>query len=284
MILNIFLLINILLHGHSIDVLQPKGLIASKERHLMMIAAVLSAVVVVPVFALTAYITLKYREGANKKAKYSPDLDGNRLLEFVWWGVPGVLILILSVITFQSSHQLDPFKSLDSNKKPLTIQVIALQWKWLFIYPQQGIATVNYAQIPVDTPVDFEITSDAPMNSFWIPQLGGQIYAMSGMSTHLHLMASEAGSYKGSSANISGKGFAGMKFNAVASSETEFDNWVQSVKGTFNPLDSYGYNQLAAPSENNRPANYSPAEPGLYNQVMSKYMGPGGHTHSGEEN
>ena len=196
----------LLLHGHTIDVLVPKGTIAKKELDLLVTATLLMLIVVIPVFVLTFTIAWKYR-ASNTKAKYTPDWDHNRAIETVWWAIPFVLILILSVITWQSSHELDPFKPLASSKQPITIQVVALQWKWLFIYPEQHIATVNYVQFPVDTPVNFVITSDAPMNSFWIPQLGGQIYAMAGMSTQLHLMATDPGSYNGSSVTPQRTGF-----------------------------------------------------------------------------
>ena len=164
------------------------------------------------------------------KAKHAPDWEHNYIAEYCWWGVPIVIIVILAVTTWKSSHDLNPFKPIESEKKPLAIQVVALHWKWLFIYPEQGIATVNFVQFPEKTPINFEITSDAPMNSFWIPQLGGQIYAMPAMRSKLHLIANEIGSFRGVSANISGKGFAGMTFTAKSSSEEDFDAWVQSGK------------------------------------------------------
>ena len=181
----------------------------------MIFAALLSLVVVIPVFAMTIYIVWRYRE-SNQKAKYSPDWDHNSKVETIWWLIPTLLIVVLSVVTWNSSHSLDPFKPIKSSVKPLRVQVIALQWKWLFIYPEQGVASTNILELPVDRPINFEVTADAPMNSFWIPQLGGQIYAMAGMSTQLHLMASEAGTYAGASANLSGKGFAKMKFDTKA--------------------------------------------------------------------
>jgi cytochrome o ubiquinol oxidase subunit 2 len=178
------------------------------------------------------------------------------------------------VIIWDSSHRLDPYRPLSSANKPLTIQVIALDWKWLFIYPTQGIATVNFVQFPVGTPVDFQITADAPMNSFWIPQLGSQIYAMPGMSTQLHLLADSGGNYYGSSANISGQGFAGMNFTARASSALAFRQWVTSVKASSSRLDVNHYGQLAKPSQGNPVAYYASAANGLYDDVIAKYIGP----------
>jgi cytochrome o ubiquinol oxidase subunit 2 len=228
--------------------------------------------VVIPVFVLTVYIVLKYHEG-NKTARYSPEWDHSRLLESMWWGLPLIIITILAVITWNSSHQLDPSRPIVSDKKPLTVQVVALQWKWLFIYPEQKIASVNYLQMPVDTPVNFQITSDAPMNSFWIPKLGGQIYAMSGMSTQLHLMASKQGVFNGSSANISGRGFAGMSFKAQAVTEQEFDSWAGIVQRSHQSLSFDEYAKLARPSENNQVALYSEPAVNLYDTVLMQYMG-----------
>ena len=262
------------LASHNIAVLNPKGLIALQERDLMITVTLLMLIVVVPVFILTFVIAWRYREG-NTKAKYTPDWDHNRVAEFTWWAIPCALIVVIGYITWQSSHKLDPFKPLASNVNPVTIQVVALPWKWLFIYPDQNIATVNFIEFPKNTPINFEVTSDAPMNSFWIPQLGGQIYAMAGMSTSLHLEASEAGSFAGSSANLSGAGFAGMKFVARSVESRDFDDWVAKVASTGSQLGANEYTRLAMPSENNAVAYFSPADSGLYDWVMSKYMMPG---------
>jgi cytochrome o ubiquinol oxidase subunit 2 len=250
-------------------------MVAQKERGLIILATLLSVIVVVPVFTLLGVIAWKYREG-NTKAKYTPEADGNRVAETIWWLIPLLLIAVLSVINWQSSHELDPFRSLNTSAKSMTIQVVAMDWKWLFIYPDQHIASVNFVQFPKDTQLNFQITSDAPMNGFWIPQLGGQVYAMSGMSMQLHLMASKTGDFAGSSSNISGKGFAGMKFTARSSSQADFDSWVRSAKKSPNHLTLSAYNKLAAPSENNKTAVYSSAEHGLYDTIVMKYMMPGG--------
>ena len=216
---------------HDISVLSPKGMIGKKERDLILTASELMLIVVIPVFILTWVFAWRYREG-NEKARHAPDWEHNNIAEYCWWGVPCVIIAVLAVLCWRSSHELSPFKSIENGKKPLTIQAVALDWKWLFIYPEQGIATVNYIEFPEKTPLHFEITADAPMNSFWIPQLGGQIYAMPAMKTELFLIANEVGSYRGSSANISGKGFAGMSFTAKASTEEEFNAWVQNARGS----------------------------------------------------
>lgn len=262
----------------NIEVLNPKGEIASKQRDLMLFAALLSLIVIIPVYALAFTFLFKYKE--SKKAAYKPDWDGDAKLETIWWGVPILLIFVLSVVTWNSSHALDPFKPLDSTVEPLEVQVVALQWKWLFIYPEQNVATINYVQVPVDRPINFKITADAPMNSLWIPQLGGQIYAMTGMTTQLHLVADEAGSYNGSSANISGEGFAGMRFKVNATSVAEFDNWVSWAQGTDESLTLERYNELAKPSQNSWPATYAPVDADLYDTILAKYMlHPSQHEH-----
>lgn len=261
-----------LLRHYSFAVLQPKGEIGQRELDILLFAAGLSLLVVVPVFVLTFYIVWKYR--ADKKSTYLPDWDHSRSLEAVWWAVPIILIGILSVITWRTSYSLDPFKPIASDKKPLIIQVVALQWKWLFIYPEQNVASVNFAQIPVDTPVQFEITSDAPMNAFWIPQLGGQIYAMSGMSSHLNLIANQLGDFTGVSANISGKGFSGMHFVTRASTESDFGAWVRDAKNASQRLSLATYNDLAQPSQDNPVSVYSSVDTGLYDMIVAKYMSP----------
>lgn len=262
--------LTMLVYGNDIPVLNPQGEIADKERNLIIFGTILSLIVVLPVFTMTFVIAWKYREN-NKKAKYQPDWDHSRLFESIWWGVPLILITILSVVTWKSSHELDPFKPIQSAEKPVVIQVVALEWKWLFIYPEQGIATVNYVQFPKDTPVNFEITSDAPMNSFWIPSLGGQIYAMSGMVTKLHLMADQTGEYRGSSANISGRGFSGMKFIAEATSEASFQDWTQKVRNSAPGLDLELYSDLSKPSEDNPVKQYALVDKNLFEYITHKY-------------
>jgi cytochrome o ubiquinol oxidase subunit 2 len=261
------------LSNANIAVLQPAGVVGEKERNLIYISVLLAVIVVVPVFILLFAFAWKYREG-NTKAKYQPDFASSRTLESIWWGIPFAIIFILSIITWTSSHSLDPSRALHSSAKPLNVQVVALQWKWLFIYPEQNIASVNFMQMPVNTPINFEITSDAPMNSFWIPQLGGQIYAMSGMSTHLHLMAGKPGDYDGRSANISGRGFSNMTFTARASSEESFNAWVDRAKSANSQLSLKTYNELSKPSENNQVKYYSKVNTELYDGIVSKYMAP----------
>lgn len=259
----------------SIPVLQPRGVVGQKERNLMVFTVLLGFAVVIPVFIMTTMIAWRYREGNPKKVAYTPDWSTHRVAETIWWGIPIVIIGVLAVVTWRSTHQLDPYKSLASyHGKQMTVQVVALDWKWLFIYPEQHVASVNLAQIPVGTSVDFEITSDTVMNSFWVPQLGGQIYAMPGMTTHLHLMASKAGDFAGSSANISGSGFAGMKFTVRGGSASDFSAWVKSAQHSSTALNEQTYAKLAAASKNNPVAYYSSVDNRLYDTIVMKYMMP----------
>lgn len=260
----------------DVVVLNPKGLIGLKERNLLIVASLLMLIVVVPVLILAVVFAWKYRS-TNRKAQYKPDWEHSHLAESLWWGIPFVIIIALAWITWKSSHELDPYKPIDTSQRSLKIQVVALQWKWLFIYPEHGIATVNFIQFPEKTPIHFEITADAPMNSFWIPQLGGQIYAMSAMRTHLHLIADQTGIFKGLSANFSGKGFAGMTFLARSSLEQEFEEWVQSVKKSSHPLTFDHYHQLVEPSENHPVVSYVLADHDLFDRILMQYEAPPHH-------
>lgn len=254
-----------------IDILFPKGIIALKELHLLLIIQILMLLVIIPVYILTFVFSWKYRVG-NTKATYDPDLVDNQIAEYIWWGIPLVITLIIGGLTWIRTHQLDPFKPIESNKKEITIQVIALQWKWLFIYPEEKIASLNFLHFPKETPIHFEITADAPMNSLWIPQLGGQIYAMPKMKTELHLIANEAGDFKGSSANLSGEGFAGMHFITRASSEEEYHQWLESAKQSSNGLSFEEYEKLAAPSKDNPVEIFRLKEESLFDRIIAKYL------------
>ncbi len=264
-------LLVVLAQGHTFAILETQGPIAAQEKRLLAFAFGLSLFVIVPVYVLTVFIAWKYRAG-NKKAHYNPNWGHSRQLETIWWGIPCFIILVLSVITWRSSHSLDPARAISSSQPTLQVQVVALQWKWLFIYPQQGIATVDELHIPAGRPVQFSITSDAPMNSFWIPQLGGQMYAMSGMTTTLHLQADKTGTYQGVSANISGEGFADMRFTTTASSEDDFSTWVQQTRQSATRLNNSSYRTLAEPSSDNVAMSFASVEHNLYDTIVTKYM------------
>jgi cytochrome o ubiquinol oxidase subunit 2 len=270
------MLLSMLVLEKDVAVLSPKGLIALKQRDLLVTATLLMLIVVIPVFIFTYVFAWRYR-ASNKKAKYTPDWGHSHLYESIWWAIPCAIVVALSIITWKSSHELDPYKPLDSDIKPIRIQVVALQWKWLFIYPEYNIATINFIQFPEKTPINFEITSDAPMNSFWIPELAGQIYAMPGMKTKLHLIADVQGDFTGSSANLSGLGFSGMTFIAKASSEDDFYKWLQSIKETPQFLGQLGldeYLKLVEPSMDNKATYYSLKKEDLFDWIVMKYMMP----------
>lgn len=275
-VLSIVLLIALIIAAwaylahHTIAVMQPVGPIAAGEKSLMITAFLLMLIVVIPVFVLTFTFAWRYRE-SNKKASYQPNWDHSRVIEAIWWLIPSALIAILAVITWQSTYKYDPYKSLAKSQKELTIQVVALDWRWLFIYPEQRVASVNKLYMPVNMPVKFEVTADAPMNSFWIPQLGGQIYAMPGMGTMLHLQADNTGSFYGSSANISGKGFAGMNFTAEAVPTSQFDAWVADARKQ-TPLTWQNYTTLSQPSKNTGVLTYGRPDANLYGAIINKYM------------
>jgi len=258
---------------NEISVLFPKGIIALEERNLLLVIQAIMLLVILPVYVFTFIFSWKYSaQNPKSDAKYDPDLVDSYLAEFFWWGIPIALTIIVAVLTWIKTYELDPYKPIVSDKKTQTIQVVALQWKWLFIYPEENIATVNFVQFPEKVPIHFEITADAPMNSFWIPHLGGQIYAMPKMKTELHLIADEAGEFPGSSANMSGEGFSGMRFIAKASSEEEYHKWVETAKKSSNELNFKGYNELAKPSQNNPVEIYQLKDNDLFNQVLMKFM------------
>lgn len=269
------------LGGCNAVILNPKGLIAQQELHLLITAVLLMLIIVVPVLVLTLVIARRYRASAN--AKYTPDWAHNNWLEAVWWAIPIAIIAVLATITWVSTHKLDPYRPLDTGGKPLKIQVIALQWRWLFIYPEQNIATVNFIEFPANRQVEFDITADAPMNAFQIPQLGSQIYAMAGMQTKLHLIANEPGDYKGRSVSFSGDGFSDMKFIARATSEDEFSQWVASVKNAPNQLSTGSYNQLAKANHDEKRQYFSSVQSNLYHDIIQKYMEPGQHLASASD-
>ncbi|MBO1273470.1 MULTISPECIES: ubiquinol oxidase subunit II [Shewanella] len=272
------------LAGCEGGVLDPKGHVGLQEKNLIIVATVLMLLVVVPVIFMTLFFAWKYREGRDEL--YMPKWAHSNKIETIVWIVPIIIIVILGTITWKTTHELDPYRPLDHERDHLTVEVVSLNWKWLFIYPEQGIATVNELVFPKDVPVQFKITSDSTMNSFFIPQLGSQIYSMAGMETKLHLIANEAGTFDGMSANYSGAGFTGMKFKATATpTDADFNNWVASVKSNNAVLNSQSYDELAKPSENNPVQYYGAVQDGLFHQIVMKYMqhyndwGKGGNEH-----
>ncbi|AWY42864.1 ubiquinol oxidase subunit II [Pseudomonas putida] len=270
----------LLLSGCNMTLLNPKGQVGLDERNLIITATLLMLLVVVPVIVMTFLFAWKYR-ASNTSATYTPKWNHSTKIEIAVWAVPIMIIIALGYVTYKSTHALDPYRPLESDVKPVTIEVVALDWKWLFIYPEQGIATVNKIVFPAHTPINFKITSDAVMNSFFIPALGGQIYAMAGMQTKLHLIANENAEMDGISANYSGAGFTGMKFKATATTQEEFDAWVNEVKKAPKKLEQAEYAALAKQSQNNPVELYSSVTPNLFQIIVDKYEGmkPGPKVH-----
>ena len=263
----------LLLSGCEGGVLDPKGQVGIDEKYLIVVATVLMLLVVIPVIGMTLYFAWRYREGREHEI-YDPKWAHSTKIEVVVWLIPIVIIAILGTLTWYSTQELDPYKPLDHEHKPITIQVVSLNWKWLFIYPEQGIATVNEVVFPKDVPVEFKITSDTTMNSFFIPQLGSQIYSMAGMTTRLNLIANEAGEFDGISANYSGAGFTGMKFKAIAKdSEQDFEQWVSAVKHSPATLSDDSYAQLAKHSENNPVSYYGSVDSQMFQHIVMQFMG-----------
>jgi cytochrome o ubiquinol oxidase subunit 2 len=268
-----------MLAGGQYVVLDPKGPIGASQRDLIVISTILCAVVIVPVLILSAVIVWRYRDKPDNKSAYEPNWSHSTKAEAIWWTVPIIIIGLLAIVTIRYTYDLEPSKPMASEKAPVTIQVSSLDWKWLFMYPEQGIATVNTLNIPADRPVKFELTADSPMNSFWIPQLGGQIYTMSGMAMTLYLQADHEGQYWGSGANFTGEHFAQMRFDVNATSDEDFDKWVNEVKQQSQPLTQEMYKTLAEPGTSNV-AYYSSFPEGLFQDIVTKYVVDGQSAHS----
>ncbi|MFC7286529.1 ubiquinol oxidase subunit II [Herminiimonas glaciei] len=272
-----------LLAGCDWVVLNPSGDIAAQQGQLIVVSTLLMLLIIVPVIALTILFAWRYRKG-NTEAKYDPDWDHSTQLELVIWGAPLLIIIALGLITWISTHKLDPYRPLDrldANRpisaaaEPLTIEVVALDWKWLFIYPEQGIATINELATPVDVPIRFKITASTVMNSFYIPALAGQIYAMPGMETQLNAVINEPGTFDGFSANFSGAGFSHMRFKYHGMDVADFDQWVKDAKKNGSTLDRAVYTQLEQPSEREPVRHFGKVAPDLYHAVLNRCVAEG---------
>src|SRR5271170_3938863 len=250
-------------------VLDPQGPIASAERLLLINSTAIMLVVVVPVIVATLAFAWWYRS-SNTRATRSLDESYEGRVEFVVWSIPALTVILLSGVIWIGSHQLDPRAPIPGKSDPLRVDVVALDWKWLFIYPDQGVATVNQLVIPAGTPVEFRLTSATVMNSFFVPQLGSQIYAMGGMTTHLHLLAYTPGEYPGLSANFSGDGFSWMRFTVKAVPASDFAAWVTQVSGAGPALGDAGYAALAKPSKAVPPTTYSAVKPKLFEHILNE--------------
>jgi cytochrome o ubiquinol oxidase subunit 2 len=255
-------------------ILDPQGPVASAEHLLLMNSTGIMLVVVVPVILMTFAFAWWFRS-SNARAKRSEELAYEGRIDFVVWSIPALVVILLGGVTWIGAHQLDPRAPIVSKVKPLQVEVVSLDWKWLFIYPDQGIASVNQLVIPAGTPVNFRLTSATVMNSFLVQQLGSQIYMMPGMTTHLSLLADRPGEYPGISANFSGNGFAWMNFIVKAVPAADFDGWVAKVRGSGAALDDPGYAQLAKPSQGVPPTTYRSVDPKLFERIVHQTaLGP----------
>jgi cytochrome o ubiquinol oxidase subunit 2 len=272
-LLAVFLLGATTLGGCSEGVLDPRGPVAAAERLILFNSLGIMLTIVIPTILATLGVAYWFRS-SNGRARYMPSFAYSGRLELLVWSIPAMTVLLVGGVAWVGSHDLDPRKPIASTVKPVTVQVVSLDWKWLFIYPDEGIATVNQLTIPVGTPISLELTSSGVMNSFFVPQLGSQIYTMAGMETRLHLQADHTGIYRGLSAQFSGDGFADMHFAVDAISAEQFAQWVAETRSAEPVLDEHAYADLAKPSKAVAPSAYRAVTPDLFSSVLSAGMGP----------
>jgi cytochrome o ubiquinol oxidase subunit 2 len=266
-----FLIGAAMLSGCKEGVLAPMGPIAASERLILFNSLGIMLAIVIPTILATLGVAFWFRS-SNKRARYRPNFEYSGRLEVLAWAIPAMTVFLVGGVAWIGSHDLDPRKPIDSPVKPVTIQVVSLDWKWLFIYPELGIASVNQLTIPVATPVSFELTSSGVMNSFFVPQLGSQIYTMAGMVTRLNIQADHTGTYRGLSAQYSGGGFADMHFAVAAVSTQDFDKWVATARGDGPVLDAQAYADLAKPTAAVAPSTWRAVAPDLFDNILSAVM------------
>jgi cytochrome o ubiquinol oxidase subunit 2 len=271
------------LAGCNTVVMSPSGDIAKQQADLISVSVWLMLLIIIPVMILIAVFAWRYRQG-NTSAKYEPDWDHSTKLELVIWGAPLLIIIALGLITWISTHKLDPYRPLDridehrpirASTKPLVVQVVAMDWKWLFIYPEQGIATVNELVLPVDVPVRFKITASTVMNAFYVPQLAGMVYAMPSMETELNAVQNKPIVAKGLSANYSGAGFSDMVFGYRGVAQGDFDKWVASVQAGGGSLNRNDYLTLEKPSIKEPVRRYGAVDADMYQAILNRCVAPG---------
>jgi cytochrome o ubiquinol oxidase subunit 2 len=273
----------LMLGGCNMVLLHPAGDIARQQSGLMIASVILMSLIIVPVLIAIGVIAWRYR-ATNKHADYDPEWDHSTVFELVVWAVPLLVIIALGAMTWIGTHQLDPYRSLTridasrpvaADAKPLEIEVVSLDWKWLFFYPQYGIATVNELAAPVDAPIHFKLTSTETMNSFFIPTLAGQIYTMPGMQTVLHAVINKPGDFDGFSANYSGHGFTDMRFRFHGMSPQDFSQWVAKVHAKGGDLDVKAFDQLNQPSRAEPVHYYAHFDADLYHRILNRCVDPG---------
>jgi cytochrome o ubiquinol oxidase subunit 2 len=262
------------LGGCAQGVLDPKGPIAAAEREILFNSLGIMLAIVIPTILAILGVAFWFRS-SNKRAVYLPDFHYSGRLELLVWSIPTMTVILVGGVAWIGAHDLAPTKAIRSTVKPVNVQVVSLDWKWLFIYPEQGIASVNRLTVPVGTPISFELTSSGVMNSFFVPQLGSQIYTMSGMATHLQLQADHLGTYPGLSAQFSGAGFADMRFTVDAVPVEQFEQWVTATRNSGPMLDAATYADLVKPSQAVAPFTYRSVAPSLFNRILSSGSSPG---------
>lgn len=267
-----------LLSGCNWVLLSPSGDIAKQQSDIMLISVWLMLIVIVPVIVLTLLFAWKYR-ATNTEATYRPEWHHSTILELIIWSVPLIIIIALGAITWVSTHSLDPYRPLDRisegrdvpmDVKPLVVEAVAMDWKWLFIYPEQGIALVNELAAPVDRPIEFRITSTTMMNSLFIPALAGQIYAMPGMQTKLNAVINKEGNYDGFSGNYSGAGFSHMRFRFHGMNDADFAAWVEKNRQEGASLTREAYLKLEQPSEREPVQRFAKVDETLFDAVLNR--------------
>jgi cytochrome o ubiquinol oxidase subunit 2 len=255
------------LAGCKEGVLDPKGPIAFAELQILYDSLGIMLAIVVPTIVATLGVAFWFR-ASNRRARYRPDFEHSGRIELLVWAIPIMTVLLVGGVAWVSSHDLDPQRPIEATARPVRVQVVSLDWKWLFIYPDEGVATVNQLTIPVGRPVKFELTGSGVMNSFFVPQLGSQMYTMAGMVTNLNLQADHEGRYRGLSAEFSGDGFADMRFDVHAVSEDGYAKWLADARSTSRSLDADTYAALARPSTAVVPTTYGKVAPNMFDIVV----------------
>ncbi|PID54910.1 MAG: ubiquinol oxidase subunit II [Gammaproteobacteria bacterium] len=264
----------LLLTGCDFALFNSKGVAGKQIGDTVLLTASIMLIVVIPTMILAVWLPIRYRKRANNSSTYAPEWEHSSRIEFIVWAIPIAIIIVLATIAYKTSHSLDPRTPVPgTDKTPLTIQVVAMDWKWLFIYPEEQIATVNELAFPVNQPVEFLLTSYTTMNSFFIPKLSGQLYAMAGMENRLNVMATEEGVYRGMSSNYSGYGFSGMRFKTHVTSEAEYQQWVKKVKAAPQALDDASFARLTEKSRDNPVEYFSNANPLFFKNIIESFTG-----------
>ncbi|HKR76575.1 MAG TPA: ubiquinol oxidase subunit II [Rhodanobacter sp.] len=272
-----------LLGGCHLALLDPSGDVARQQSDIMIVTTVIMLLIILPVLVAIGIVAWRYR-ASNKKAHYDAHWDHSPQLELVVWAGPLLIIIAVGAISWIGTHQLDPYRPLDrvtkgqpvaTGTKPLEVDVVSLRWKWLFFYPQYGVATVNQLAAPVDVPIRFKLTSDTMMDAFSVPELAGMVYTMPGMQTVLHAVINHPGQYEGFSANYSGAGFTDMRFRFEGMSPHDFDAWVAKVRAEGGELDSKAYDELRQPKRDAPVRYYARFEPDLYTRILDRCIDPG---------